>query len=150
MREFIFRIGLIISLISLYLFMDTSCSNDSDNDTSQTIEVIKSFGISPRDFPNSNDHFEEFLIEVSGMDNGAIMANGGWRNDLENGTDAGEIPGLASTQEQLSDIYGFFHFSVFAWRSGETVHLTVPENQTNNWTNTEAKSKFKSMLVNYA
>jgi hypothetical protein len=111
--------------------------------------VLKGFGISPQGVPLDWSKLGDFYTEVGSMTNSAVMWNGGWRDDLADGTDAGTIPKGAADIVQNSKNYRFTPISVFGWRSGDTIYLNVPGDETNYWTNTTARSLFKNMLVDY-
>jgi hypothetical protein len=157
MKQKLLRIVLIISLISIGLVSSVCCGNNDTTDTNgngdngpTTPEVVKGIGFSPQGWPSDMSGILDFYAEVGDMTDSGVMWNGGWRDDTVDGTDAGTVPDAAVTFAEASDIYGFTHYSVFGWRSGETIHLGVPSNDTDNWTNTKARNLFKSMLVDYA
>lgn len=113
-------------------------------------EVVKGYGISPRGFPRDYSQLAAFYSEVAAMPGGAAMWNGAWRNDILGGTDSGVIPLAAKVNVEITATYRFTPAVVFGWRSGTTLLLNVPANATNNWTNAEAKSLFRSMLATFA
>lgn len=120
-------------------------------DLELTAEVIKGFGISPEGFPASYETFGEFLQEVATVPNGAVMYNGAWRNDIEGGTDSGDIPETAAAIMVQAANFNYTPIIVFGWRTDESdLHLSSPENPIDNWTNVEAREKFGAMLVNFA
>lgn len=95
--------------------------------------------------------FAEFLAEVGSLPNSGVMFNGAWREDVEGGSNAGEIPSTAASIMDQSKVYGYTPIIVFGWRSDdETVHISVPANATDDWSNGEAKALFQQMLVNFA
>lgn len=113
--------------------------------------VIKGFGISPRGFPLDYGRFGEFLEEVDSLPNSGVMFNGAWRDDIEGGTDSGEAPNTAIEVMQQAAKFGFTPIIVFGWRSdGESLHLSLPANLTDDWTNEDAKALFEQMLVDFA
>jgi len=113
--------------------------------------VVKGFGISPRGFPEDYSRFPEFLEEVASLPNSGVMFNAGWREDLFGGTDAGQIPDTAAAIMEQAGVYGYTPIIVFGWRADDnTVLLSVPENDTNNWRNAEAQALFEQMLVDFA
>lgn len=113
--------------------------------------VIKGYGISPLGFPADYSRFIDFLEEVGKLPNGGVMHNGPWREDIEGGSDAGEIPPTAITVVQQAATYGYTPIIVFGWRSDDgSVHVSVPANPTDDWSNPEAKDLFEQMLVDFA
>jgi len=111
--------------------------------------VVKGFGISPLGYPLDSSRLGDFFTEVAGMPAGGVMWNGGWRDDIVGGTDSGTIPEAATYIMSASELYHFTPISVFGWRSGDTIYLSLPANATNDWTNAEARALFQSMLVEY-
>ena len=112
--------------------------------------VVKGFGISPLGYPLDSSGLGDFFTEVGSMPVGGVMWNGGWRDDLVGGSDSGTIPEAAVYIMATSDLYDFVPVSVFGWRSGDTIYLSLPANVTNDWSNSEARAAFRSMLVEYA
>lgn len=113
--------------------------------------VVKGFGISPEGWPQDYSRLEDFFAEVGSFPNSGVMFNGGWRDDLLEGTDAGEIPGTAAGITSRAAEFGYVPINVFGWRSeGNIVHLAVPDNPTNDWTNEEAQALYQQMLVDFA
>lgn len=113
--------------------------------------VVKGFGISPQGFPNDYSQMDGFLREAASFPNGGVMFNGAWREDIEAGSDAGEPPSSAIGIMQQAESYGFTPIIVFGWRSdASNLHLSVPANGTDDWTNTEAQALFEQMLVDFA
>jgi hypothetical protein len=118
---------------------------------SKTGGVVKGFGISPQGFPLDYSHFGDFLEEVGGFPNGGVMFNGAWRNDVEGGTDAGVPPETAVAIVRDAADYGYTPVVVFGWRSDDgDLHLSLPANLSDDWTNQEAQVAFESMLVEFA
>lgn len=112
--------------------------------------VIKGYGISPLGFPTDYSRFPDFLAEVGDLPNSGVMFNGAWRQDVSNGSDAGEIPPTAIGLVQEAANYGYTPIIVFGWRTEQQLHVGVPANPTNDWTNAEAKALFMRMLVDFA
>ena len=113
--------------------------------------VVKGFGISPEGWPQDYSRLEDFLAEAGSFPNGGVMFNGGWRDDLLEGGDAGQIPQTAEGINRRAAEFGYVPIHVFGWRSeGNIVHLAVPANPTNDWTNEEAKDLYEQMLVDFA
>jgi len=141
---FLFWIGAGLVLHGCGLF-DNEVTNGKNGET-----LVKGFGISPQGFPLDYSKLPDFLTEVGSMTNGGVMFNGAWRDDVVNGTDAGKIPAAAVLTMQNASTYKFTPIAVFGWRTGTTLYLKVPANPKNDWTNTEARNLFQSMLVNLA
>lgn len=78
------------------------------------------------------------------------MWNGAWRDDVEGGSDAGTPPGGALLVAGQAEIYGFEPIVVFGWRSDEALHVRVPDNPVNDWTNQEAGDLFVEMTRTFA
>jgi hypothetical protein len=113
--------------------------------------VVKGFGISPEGWPQDYSRLEDFLAEVGEIPNGGVMFNGGWRDDLLEGRDAGQIPETAEGITRRASEFGYVPIHVFGWRSqGNIVHLAVPDNPTNDWSNEAAKALYEQMLVDFA
>lgn len=110
--------------------------------------VLKGYGISPQGFPADFSRYAEFLQEVGGLPNGAVMFNGAWRQDAAT---SGQVPPTAAGLMQAASQYGYTPIIVFGWRSGDTqLHLSVPANAANDWGNQEARQLFRQMLVEFA
>lgn len=101
-------------------------------------------------FPNDYSHFPDFLAEVGDLPNSGVLFNSAWRQDVEFGSDAGIIPATAIDLLKEAANYDYTPMIVFGWRTEQQLHVEVPANQTNDWTNTEAKALFKQMLEDLA
>jgi hypothetical protein len=113
--------------------------------------VIKGYGISPQGFPADYSHFPEFLAEIGGFPNGGIMFNGAWREDVAGGSDAGEIPQTAITIVEQASVFSYTPIIVFGWRSDDgSLHISVPSNAVDDWSNEDAKTLFEQMLTEFA
>jgi hypothetical protein len=112
--------------------------------------VVKGFGISPKGFPVDYSQLPDFFAEAARIPAGGVMWNGAWRDDVIGGTNAGIVPVAARVTLESSFTYGFTPSVVFGWRSGTTVLLAVPGNATNDWTNAQAKERFRGMLDDFA
>lgn len=109
--------------------------------------VLKGYGISPFGFPDDYSQYPQFLEEVASLPNGAVMFNGAWRDAMDS---SGQPPQAASGLMRAADQYGFTPIIVFGWRSNDQLHLDVPTDPTNNWSNAEMRSVFIQMLVGFA
>lgn len=119
--------------------------------SSEVEGVIKGYGISPLGFPADYSHFVDFLREVGGLPNGGVMFNGAWRQDVAGGSDAGKVPSTAVTVVEQAAVYGYTPILVFGWRSDDgSLHISVPGNAADDWTNEDAKDLFEQMLVEFA
>lgn len=113
--------------------------------------VVKGYGISPAGFPANYNNFPQFLEEVGSLPNGGVMFNGAWRQDVAGGSDAGQIPPTAIAIVEQAAVYGYTPIIVFGWRSDDgSVHISLPNNPTDDWSNEEAKALFQQMLVEFA
>ncbi len=110
--------------------------------------ILKGYGISPFGFPADYSHYPQFLEEVSGLPNGAVMFNGAWRDAIAT---SGQPPQAAVGLMQAAAQYGFTPIIVFGWRSSNAqLHLDVPSDLTNNWSNPDARSLFIEMVAGFA
>lgn len=140
----------------LLVFLMAACPQQVGIDipapTAQEVNgAIKGYGISPLGFPSDFSHFRDFLKEVGQLPNGGVMFNGAWRQDASGGSDAGEIPATTITVVEQASIYGYTPIIVFGWRSDDgSLHIRVPGNPVNDWTNETAKDLFEQMLVEFA
>jgi hypothetical protein len=78
------------------------------------------------------------------------MWNGAWRDDVENGTDAGEPPGGALLTLLGAADHGFAPVLVFGWRSGEEPRIRIPANPENSWANEEAAALYVEVVAEVA
>lgn len=144
-----------LTLFLFLFFLASGCSSQPADQTATLAElstqgVVKGYGISPLGFPTDYSNFPDFLAEVGSLPNGAVMFNGAWRQDVVNGTNAGEIPPTAVGLIQEAITYGYTPIIVFGWRTEQQLHVGVPANPTNDWTNAEAKALFLQMLIKFA
>lgn len=145
----------ILFLVAIFLFAAVGCnssggsqgSGDSDNGTSS--KIATGFALSPEGFPADFSKILEFYEEVAAIETGSVMWNGAWREDIENGTDAGEAPEAAVSVFQGSRSFGLVPVIVYGWRTGDGLILNVPDDPTNNWTNTAARILFLDMLIEF-
>lgn len=112
--------------------------------------VIKSIALSPRGFPTDFSHLPEFFQEVSALPDAGVLWNGSWRDDVEDGSGAGSPPEGALLVAQQGETDGFEPVVVFGWRSDEELHVRVPANPVNDWSNEEAAALFVQMARSYA
>ncbi len=125
-----------------------SCDDTPTNSTAAG--VIRCVGVSPRGFPENYSSLREFYTEVGAMVSSGVLWNGPWRDDLQNGTDAGRVPSAAMSISRSGLLFDFTPVVIFGWRSGRTVFLNMPEDARNNWGNTAARDRFVEMLRRYA
>lgn len=112
--------------------------------------VIKGLALSPQGFPADYSKTIEFLEEAGSFPNAGVFWNGAWREDIPGGSDAGSIPNSAVSIVQSAAQYDYTPIITFGWRSGDSLHLNVPDNPTNDWTNLEARRLFAAMLEEFA
>ncbi|MFC1731081.1 T9SS type A sorting domain-containing protein [candidate division KSB1 bacterium] len=108
------------------------------------------YGLSPNGHPYDYSQFGAFLDEVANtcVNGGVAFANGAWRDSYST---SGKIPNVHKTVSLLQPTpYDYTDMINFGWRSGSLLHLNVPGNNTNNWTNDLAKSLFLNMLIHAA
>lgn len=141
----------------LAFLLTTACSRQLSTEipivqVTQDVEgVVKGYGISPLGFPADFSHFIEFLSEVGGLPNGGVMFNGAWRQGVEGGSDAGVVPATAVTVLEQAAVHGYTPIIVFGWRSDDgSLHISVPGNAVDDWTNGTAKDLFELMLIDFA
>ncbi len=110
--------------------------------------VLKGYGISPLGFPADFSQYPQFLEEVASLPNAAVMFNGAWRDSIDS---SGQPPQAAAGLMQAATDYGFTPIIVFGWRSSNAqLHLDVPSDPTNNWSNPNSRSLFIEMLAGFA
>jgi len=112
--------------------------------------VIKGLALSPRGFPDSFAALQAFLEEAGALPEAGVFWNGAWRDDVEEGTDAGEPPGGALVTLQQASGYGYTPILVFGWRSGDGPQLRIPSNPLNSWANEEAAALYVTMVSEVA
>jgi hypothetical protein len=126
------------------------CANMQASPTPPSVVgAIKGYGISPLGFPADYSNLPAFLEEVGSLPNGGVMFNGAWRQDVADGSDAGEIPSAAILVVEQGEANGYTPIIVFGWRSEDSLHIGVPANPANHWANQEARALFKQMLVDF-
>lgn len=128
----------------------TSGSSTSSPQNPQTLGYPRGFGLSPRGFPQDYSALASFFSEVSSLGHGAVMWNGAWRDDAVGGANAGTIPAAASAVAQAAAGGAFTPVAVFGWRSGATLLVKVPDNPTNDWTNSRARALYAQTVSAYA
>lgn len=114
--------------------------------------LLKGVAISPPGFPATYDYIPEFLDKITTWTNNTLMWNGAWRDDPD-GADSGVIPEAPGAVWSNQAEFGYVPVPVFGWRDDSAptnLHLRVPGNNTNNWTNLDAQALFLSMLTNFA
>ena len=113
--------------------------------------LLRGVSLSPSGFPADFSHLNDFFNEVAGFGRGAVMWNGAWRDDAVNGTDAGTLPaGAGLVADAAQGGTRFAPVAVFGWRSGQTLFIRVPANQTNDWSNTAARTAFATVVRTFA
>lgn len=113
--------------------------------------LLRGVALSPQGFPVDYTRMTAFFDEVATFGHAAVMWNGAWRDDAVVGTNAGTAPAAATLVGNGGQSgFRFEPVPVFGWRSGTTLYIRVPENQTNDWSNTQARFAFRTMLRIYA
>jgi hypothetical protein len=133
-------------LFLLVITLSFSC-DDKTTPTCRLPTQTKGFALSPQGFPTSYDRLVQFYEDVESFKDGAVMWNGAWRDDAVEGEDAGTVPEGASSVQDAAIQYCFMPIAVFGWRNGDTNLIQIPAFTTNDWSNTQARAKFVSMLV---
>lgn len=137
----------------------TSCFNKGDptpvppppNEPACNLSgTLRGLALSPQGFPQTYDKFPEFFEEVASFNGISLKWNGAWRDDAEDGSDAGTIPLAANALTENASQHCYQPVYVFGWRAGSTLYIKVPSNDTNNWTNQDARNLYISMLVSFA
>jgi hypothetical protein len=149
------KIILIRAVFVFFLVLMTvgslSCSGGgSSSSQPQPSRQIRGFGLSPFGFPVDYSGTVAFFIEVAGLGHSDVMWNGAWRDDVVGGSDAGTVPAAATAVAQAGQTYGFTPVAVFGWRSGSTLFVSIPTNTVNNWSNTDARSRYSAAVSSYA
>ena len=111
--------------------------------------LVKGFGLSPFHFPIDYSKLADFYTEVGAQPDSGVMWNGAWRDDAFGGSDAGTVPAAAQALIAAAPANHFSPITVFGWRSGNTLLITIPGSPTNDWSNQAARSTFQSMLVRF-
>jgi hypothetical protein len=132
----------------LLCFFFIHCETNHQNSCNVPTQA-HGFGYSPLGFPNTYNQSVAFFEDVERLKDGAVMWNGSWRDDALDGSDAGVIPKGASAIQDASIQYCFVPLHVFGWRSGTTNLIQIPSATVNDWTNSQARAKYISMLVNF-
>jgi len=135
-------------LVCLILFFASCETSHKDSCTVPT--QAHGFGFSPEGFPNTYGQSVAFFEDMERLKDAAVMWNGSWRDDAVEGSDAGKIPEGAQAIQDASIQYCFVPLQVFGWRSGETNLIKTPASPVNDWTNSTARAKYISMLVDFA
>ncbi|MEW6702636.1 MAG: T9SS type A sorting domain-containing protein [Bacteroidota bacterium] len=107
------------------------------------------YGFSPKGHPFDYSQTGAFLQEAANTcGRGTVYANTAWRDSYSS---SGLIPRLQKIISSLQpNPYGYTDMVNFGWATYPTLYLNVPGNNTNNWTNSTAKSLFLKMLINFA
>lgn len=125
-------------------------NGNGDPDNGAATRVVKALALSPPGFPASFDQLPSFMSEAAGFPDPGIVWNGAWRDDVVNGTDAGTPPGPSEYLAQQAGPLDYTPVVVFGWRSDETLHLRVPDNPVNDWSNEQAVALYLQMVEAYA
>lgn len=112
--------------------------------------TIKAVGLSPRGFPADYTDLLAFLAEASDLPRGAVLWNGAWRDDVVGGSDSGEPPEAADLVAGQASTYPYDPVLVFGWGPADDVHIAVPSDPTNDWTNEAAGDLYVSMVESFA
>lgn len=107
------------------------------------------YGFSPEGFPFDFSQADSFYQEVANTcDGGIVFANSNWR---DSDSSSGIIPNFQKTISSLQPSpHGYVDMVNFGWATYPVLYLNVPDNNTNNWTNADAKNLFLQMLINFS
>lgn len=111
---------------------------------------VRSVALSPQGWPQDFGNIVAFFEEAATIPRGGVMWNGAWRDDVANGSDAGDVPEAAVLTLTQSRARGVSAVLVFGWRGGESVHLSVPQDATNAWTNETAARLYREVITEVA
>lgn len=131
------------------LFSVVACSSTPTR-TCPTVARPAGFAISPIGFPVSYDRLGEFWVDIRNFEQSGVLWNGLWREDAEQGRDAGSVPEAPTTLVRQGKIDCFQTSVVFGWREGTTLYIRIPDDPTNSWRNDTAKYRFREMLKTFA
>lgn len=139
------------SLLLVIAGCDTSDPDpDGSNGPPRTDNLLRGFALSPEGFPEDYSRTEAFFDEVQSLGRGSVLSNSAWRDDLQDGTDAGEIPEAAELVASQSRMNGVEPVTVFGFHSGAELFISVPGNDVNDWSNTDAVAAFAGMAAGFA
>ncbi len=111
---------------------------------------IRGINLSPRGFPNTFEEWESFFDQAAAIPDAAVIWNGAWREDVSAGSDAGEVPDSAVAVMSSARGHDLSSIFVFGWRSGSELHLSVPQDPTDDWSNEAAHELFAKTVREFA
>jgi hypothetical protein len=109
--------------------------------------IVRGFALSPLGLPADYSATPAFFAEVGALGRAAVMWNGAWRDDAVGGSDAGTLPGGAAGVLDGAAQLSLTPVLVFGWRSGTTLLLRMPTDSTDDWSDTEAATAYRSMIA---
>jgi hypothetical protein len=125
---------------------DAAVRADADGGPS----YLRGFALSPQGFPDDYSGLPQFFAEVGQLGRATVKWNGPWRDDVTGGSNAGTAPNGALAVAGAAGMYGFTPVLVFGWRTGAELHIKVPADSRNDWSNTEAARLYREMLAAFA
>lgn len=125
-----------------------SCGGGGSSPAASSVPV-RGVSLSPQGFPADYSRLPDFFTEIRGIGNAAVMWNGAWRDNGVSGVGSGTVPAAAALVADGAATYAYTPVTVFGWRSGTTLYVQVPSNPVNDWTNDNACSLYRSMLVSF-
>jgi hypothetical protein len=137
----------------------TACDGSSDdpagpdppgNGPPAPASVVKAVAISPRGFPQDFSRLIEFFGEAAALPDAGVMWNGAWRDDVQQGSDAGTPPAAATLTAQQAAARDFAAILVFGWRAGDQLFIRVPSNPANDWSNPQAAELYARVVADFA
>ncbi|MFN8585214.1 MAG: hypothetical protein U0446_07815 [Dehalococcoidia bacterium] len=121
-----------------------------EEDCPPPLSSVRGVGLSPRGMSLSGGLDPASLVafyEEAGSHRGsAVLWNGAWRGDAVGGSDAGAAPAAARSVAVEASKRCLVAVPVFGWRAGNTPLIKTAANPTNDWTNTDARERYASML----
>lgn len=110
---------------------------------------MRAVALSPRGFPADFSQVAGFFAEVGGVPDSGVVFNGAWLDSPGDGSRAGRVPEAAALVMKMAGAHGYTPVIVFGWRSDQRLHLRVPADATNDWTNAAARAAFNTMLLDF-
>ena len=133
------------------------CDSDSPTESTppdppgpEVTRAVKGVALSPAGFPETFDEFPAFIQEASSLPDAGVMWNGPWRDDVLEGSDAGQLPEAARVIAMQAEPHGYSPILVFGWRGPEQPHIRIPDNPVNHWGNEDAAALYVDVVANMA
>lgn len=140
----------LVSLVLVGPMAGCEGSGPTDPPREDGARTVKGIALSPRGFPESFAEILDFLDEAGSFSDAGVLWNGAWRDDVEEGTDAGTPPGAALLTLQQAAGHGYEPILVVGWRGNEGPHIRIPSNPDNSWANEEAAALYVEVVAGVA